>query len=136
MSERVPEAVRQQVRNRASQRCEYCRKPEGTNLYPFHVDHIIPPLHGGNSEPNNLAWSCFQCNITKGSNIASYDLVSGELTPIYNPRTQAWVKHFEFTTDGLLVGKSPEGRVTIRVLQMNHPEAVSTRLRLIKAGRW
>jgi hypothetical protein len=35
------------VAERAAHRCEYCHAPEAIFNFPFEVEHIIPPLHGG-----------------------------------------------------------------------------------------
>jgi hypothetical protein len=132
---RVPDAVRQVVRQRAERRCEYCHMPEDVSAYAHHVEHIISLKHGGSSGPDNLAWACFQCNVAKGSDVAACDEETGELTPLYDPRTQVWGDHFEM--DGAcLVGKTPAGRVTVRLLQINHPERIEARHRLMKAGLW
>lgn len=128
-------ALRQEVRQRAGNRCEYCRKPEGVGLYSHHVDHIIATKHGGSSDLNNLAWACFQCNTTKSSDIASYDAQTRALTPLYNPRLDLWDDHFRL--DGaLIVGITPVGRVTVDILQINHPDQISTRIGLIENGLW
>jgi hypothetical protein len=129
----ISASIREFVRLRAQYCCEYCHKPEGYSLYRHQIDHIIALKHEGSSEPDNLAYACFQCNTTKGSDVASYD--GGILTPLFNPRIQDWNEHFEFD-DALLIGKTAIGRVTIRVLQMNHPEQVETRYRLMQAGVW
>jgi 5-methylcytosine-specific restriction endonuclease McrA len=131
----VPAAVREQVRKRAGNRCEYCRKPEDAVVYPYHVDHIISQKHDGKSTLDNLAWACFQCNVNKGSDIAAYDSATGNLTPLYNPRLQVWIDHFELQ-QSLIVGKTPEGRVTVRLLQFNHLDQVDIRRGLISAGLW
>jgi hypothetical protein len=129
----VPKAIREQVRQRAGERCEYCRKPEGVSQFGHTVDHIIALFHEGSSELDNLAWACFQCNTTKSSNIASYD--NKVLTPLYNPRTEKWDDQFEM--DGaIILGKTAVGRVTVRTLGMNHPDQVETRFRVIRAGKW
>ena len=128
---RVSPSVREQVRQRAGERCEYCRKPEGFSAHGHHVDHIIAQKHGGTSEQENLAWACFQCNVNKGTDIASYDPESGALTSLYHPRTQRWADHFRM--DGaVIIGITPVGRVTINILQMNHPEQLETRQLLIE----
>jgi hypothetical protein len=133
---RVSQAIRQQVSQRANQRCEYCRKPEGVSQYSHHVDHIIALRHGGTSSLDNLAWACFQCNSTKTTDIASYDSETKQLTPLYNPRNQEWDDHF-VVRGSVIEGKTPVGRVTtVRILQMNHPDQVETREHLIKAKRW
>jgi len=131
----VPESLRDYVRQRAGARCEYCRKPEIASVYPHHVEHIIARKHGGSSDPENLAWACFQCNIAKGTDVASYDAETRELAPLYNPRKQHWSDHFEMI-NATIVGKTAAGRVTVRLLQMNEPEQREIRRLLIGAGEW
>ena len=63
--------------------------PENISTYGHHVDHIISLKHNGSSAPDNLAWACPQCNIMKGSDVASCDEQTGHLTPLYNPRIQS-----------------------------------------------
>lgn len=135
MTERVSKEIRAQVRERGSGRCEYCRKPETVSLYPFHVDHVIPTMHGGDSLLDNLAWACFRCNTNKSSHIASYDTETKDLTPLFNPRTQTWDDYFEMQ-DAVILGKNSIGRVTVRLLQINHPDQIATRAHLIRAKRW
>ncbi|MBZ0320837.1 MAG: HNH endonuclease [Anaerolineae bacterium] len=131
----ISAAIREQVRQRASRRCEYCRKPESIDIYSPQVDHIIPQRHEGSSELDNLAWACFRCNNKKGSEISGYDKPTGELTPLFNPRTQAWDEHFEMV-EAVLIGKTAIGRVTIWLLEMNHPKQIESRRSLIEAGAW
>ncbi|MBC7870126.1 MAG: HNH endonuclease [Chitinophagaceae bacterium] len=135
MSRRVSQTIRQEVRKRADGRCEYCRKPEITATRSFHVDHIIPEFHGGTSELSNLAWACVPCNLNKNVNIATYDEETMMLTELYHPRTQHWDEHFQLA-EGHVIGKTPIGRVTIRVLDINHLDQIEERQRLVKAGRW
>jgi hypothetical protein len=131
----VSSRQRQQIRQRANDRCEYCHLPEDASLHGHHIDHIISRKHDGSDEMDNLAWCCFQCNINKGSDIAAYDSETGELVPLYNPRTQAWTDHF--VMDGpVIVGKTPIGRATVRLLQMNHPDQITARSLIIEAGLW
>ena len=131
----ISEAVRQQVRRRAANLCEYCREPEDISLFGFHLDHILALQHGGSDDIENLAWACPTCNIVKGPNIASYDLETGKLLPLYNPRKDRWADHFE-TTDDQITGKTPVGRVTVKLLEFNNPEKVEARRNLIQAGQW
>lgn len=131
----ISAAVREQVRQRANRRCEYCRLPEDFGFYSHQVDHIIALKHRGSSSPDNLAYACFNCNNAKGSDIASYDESTNQLTPLYNPRQQAWSDHFELN-EAAIVGKTAVGRVTIFLLQMNDDEQVETRQAVIDAGLW
>jgi hypothetical protein len=135
MSQRYSASVRQKIRERANGRCEYCKKPDAVSVYPHHVDHIIPVFHGGDNDEDNLAWACFQCNSTKSGQIASYDFETGELTPLFHPRRDEWADHFELKA-GKIIGKTAIGRVTVRILQINHPDNVETRLYLIQSRKW
>jgi hypothetical protein len=121
------------VRERAKNRCEYCKVPADISVFTFPLDHIIAQQHGGATTFENLALSCPHDNYHKGPNIAGLDPETGRLTRLFNPRRQRWSAHF--SRDGpLLVGKTAVGRTTIRVLNMNHPEAVGLRRLLIEAG--
>ena len=132
---RPSQALQAEVRRRAGRRCEYCLFPEAAAELPFHVDHIIAQKHRGQTESANLAWACFQCNIAKGTDVASYDAETRELAPLYNPRKQHWSDHFEMI-NATIVGKTAAGRVTVRLLQMNEPEQREIRRLLIAAGEW
>ena len=132
MSEYISETLRQLVEERADGRCEYCHLPQTARLFRFPVDHIIALKHGGPTTESNLALACLTCNLHKGSDIASFDPATGELTLLYNPRKQQWESHFELDwATGRIHGKTPEGRATVQLLRMNHPERIEERLRLI-----
>lgn len=132
---RIRSEVREQVRQRAEYRCEYCRKPENFGAHNYQVDHIIAQKHRGTDELDNLAWACFRCNLNKGSDIASYDLTDGALVPFYNPRTQQWQDHFHL--EGVFItGKTAIGRVSVEILQFNHPVQVEIRRMLLETGLW
>ena len=84
---------------------------------------------------DNLAWARLQCNIAKGTDAASCDPGTGELSLLYDPRTQTWEEHFSMT-DGIITGKTPIGRVKVDVLQLTSREQVAIRVSLIEIGRW
>jgi hypothetical protein len=132
----IPSGPRERVRLRANKRCEYCSKPEDANGFSHQVDHIIPERHGGVSDTHNFAWACFRYNNSKGTDIASYDPVTKQLTPLFNPRIQKWDEHFEMDEDGIIVGTTPVSRVTILILDMNRPRQIEIRRNLIEAGLW
>jgi hypothetical protein len=106
--------------------CEYCLFPETSSELPFHVDHIIAQKHSGPTEPGNLAWACFSCNLHKGPNIAGLDPVTAALTRLFHPRQDIWAEHFEWQGSWLR-GKSAVGRTTIAVLEINHPDMIAVR---------
>ena len=39
----------------------------------FHLDHIVARQHGGTDEQKNLAWSCQECNLLKGTDLSAVD---------------------------------------------------------------
>ena len=97
-------AARDQIRQRAGRRCEYCRLPDWADEWPFHVDHILARVHGGGDDLGNLCWSCTQCNLHKSSNIASVDPDIGMRVDLFDPRTNDWSEHFSVGADGQVVG--------------------------------
>ena len=126
----MDERLRRQVRERAADRCEYCRLPRSADQLPFQVDHIIAEVHHGATTLDNLAWSCFDCNVFKGPNLAGVDSQSGEVVQLFHPRHDRWEEHFEW--DGpRIVGKTRSGRATIDVLRLNMSLRVEHRRLLI-----
>jgi hypothetical protein len=117
-SSRISRALRREVRERAKGCCEYCLLPEEQAYFPNEPDHIIAAKHGGQSNAENLALACFDCNHFKGSDIASIDSVSGKLTPLFHPRTQEWRELFN-TSGGLISPQTATGRVTELVMKLN-----------------
>jgi 5-methylcytosine-specific restriction endonuclease McrA len=119
-------ALRQLVVDRAAGRCEYCRHPQELSLLSFEIEHIISEKHGGQTVANNLALACPYCNRFKGSDLGSLDPETGKLTSFFNPRTQKWIEHFHLN-QAQIVPLTPEGRVTVLILQFNHPDRVQER---------
>src|SRR5437879_3226337 len=129
----MDEELRQLVWNRAGDVCEYCHLHQRFDILPFQIDHIIAAKHHGQTAAENLALSCYNDNAHKGPNIAGIDQVTGELTRLFNPRRDDWKDHFAW--DGPeLFGRTPVGRTTIDVLNMNLPERVEHRRLLCEAG--
>src|SRR5215831_4363533 len=125
--------LRLAVRRRAGGRCEYCHLVEAYTILPFELEHIIAEKHGGTNHPDNLAWACRYCNCYKGSNIAGLDPITQQIVALFHPRQGRWLEHFRW--DGpRLVGLSPQGRTTLAVLRINHPELVALRQSLIAEG--
>lgn len=121
------------VWSRAGAVCEYCRMPQRFDDLPFEIDHVVASSHGGKTAAGNLALSCFTCNRFKGPNLAGMDPQTGRLAKLFHPRRHAWTRHFRW--DGaLLIGKTPVGRVTIRVLHINDFLRVRLRSQLKTEG--
>jgi 5-methylcytosine-specific restriction endonuclease McrA len=127
----MDERIRRTVRDRAGDRCEYCRLSQSFDALPFQVDHVIAQVHHGASSLANLAWSCFDCNVYKGPNLAGIDPETGRITPLYHPRNEKWDEHFRWA-GAAVIGTTPQGRATIDVLRINLPSRVEHR-RLLAA---
>ena len=123
-------ATREQVRRRAEDRCEYCGLPqEALPVAAFHIEHVIAKQHGGTDDLSNLALACFHCNQHKGPNLAGIDPETAQMTSLFNPRTQLWREHFAL--QGIeIIGLTPTGRTTVRVLAMNSDLQKQLRARL------
>lgn len=125
-------AAREFVWQRAAGRCEYCRLHQSDSPFrTFHLDHIIPRKHGGSDDLSNLALACDRCSLCKGYDLSGIDDLTGQIVPLYNPRTQAWNEHFRFDQIRI-VGLTPTGRATVRVCQMNAPRRLRLRAELFR----
>jgi hypothetical protein len=129
----IPVALRRLVRARAAERCEYCLIPEHLTLAAHWVDHIVAEKHGGKTEEGNLALCCALCNQRKGSDLASLDPATGQLTPLFQPRQDCWTDHFRFA-GASLEPLTAVGRVTVRLLQLNQAERLEERKLLFRLG--
>jgi hypothetical protein len=129
----VPAHLRRLVRERAKDCCEYCLMPESVSFASHWIDHIVAEKHGGKTEADNLANSCILCNQRKGSDLGSIDPDTGALTPLFHPRRDRWADHFRLVK-GLIAPLTPIGRVTVGLLQLNHPDRIDEREQLIAAG--
>jgi 5-methylcytosine-specific restriction endonuclease McrA len=119
--------IRAEVRSRANNTCEYCHlHQDDSPLSLLHVEHIIPKMHGGSDDLDNLALACIDCNLHKGPNLTGIDPETKKITALFHPRREVWDDHFEWR--GIeLVGKTATGRTTIRVLNMNSEDQLSLR---------
>ncbi|MFN0126249.1 MAG: HNH endonuclease [Verrucomicrobiales bacterium] len=118
---------RGQVRERAEHRCEYCQlHQDDSPLAALHIEHIIPRVHGGNDELDNLALACIDCNLHKGPNLTGFDPSTGALCELFHPRRHQWSDHFEWVGTHIL-GKTAIGRTTVQVLQMNSEDQLALR---------
>jgi len=120
-------ALRARVRLRAANRCEYCKlHQDDSPLAALHVEHIIPKVHGGTDDPENLALACIDCNLHKGTNLSGIDPQTGRVTDLFQPRKHDWRDHFGWRGI-LIVGKTAIGRATVNVLRMNSDDQLALR---------
>ena len=125
----IPAALRRLVEERANRLCEYCLLPADVSFFLHEVDHVIAEKHGGATNADNLAFTCWRCNRHKGSDLGSFDPQTGAFSFLFHPRTQQWTEHFKFESL-TMIGLSPEGRTTVKLLQLNNDERLAERQRL------
>jgi hypothetical protein len=61
--------------------------------------------------------------------LGSFDPETRNFSFLFNPRNQEWKSHFIFS-EVLIVGLTPEGRTTVKLLQMNSEERLAERQKL------
>jgi hypothetical protein len=128
--------TRRTVRERAGDRCEYCRLPqEHAPLWRHQIEHIIPRKHRGTDDPDNPAWACVRCNLSKSSNLSGIDDETGQVVALFNPREQTWSEYFAYR-GAEIVGLTPTGRATVAVLNMNEPRRLQLRQELLDIDGW
>jgi hypothetical protein len=116
------------VAQRAHWCCEYCKSQERFAPQAFTIDHIIPISKNGSDDTDNLAYACQGCNMYKASRVETFDIVSNQMVPIFNPRIQNWHDHFAWSHDFTeLIALSSSGRVTIVGLKLNRKILIKLR---------
>jgi HNH endonuclease len=126
-------ALRQLVSQRAAGTCEYCLIHQTFSIYSHEIDHVIAAKHGGESTADNLVIACLPCNRHKGSDLTSIDPLTNVITPLFNPRTQIWLEHFQLE-GGSILGLTATGRTTIFLLKMNEISRLQLRQALANQG--
>lgn len=117
------------VSKRAGEKCEYCKAPQRLFNMLFEVEHVVPVAAWSDERSENLALACRRCNLHK----VVRPPVTAQNTPddnlIFNPRIQRWDEHFELNLQtGEIVGRTPTGTATVKLLRMNSPPAPQARL--------
>lgn len=107
--------------------------PQAADDATFEIDHIVARKHTGATVAGNLCLSCYYCNVFKGSDISSLDPKTRKITPLFNPRRHKWTRHFRWEGP-LLIGCTPNGRATIKLLHINDEYRVELRELLIEEG--
>src|SRR6266567_3313875 len=65
----ISKELRQQILERDNYTCQHCSAKDNLT-----IDHIIPVLHGGETETDNLQVLCQSCNSRKGTRDSADDL--------------------------------------------------------------
>lgn len=128
-------ALRRQVLADAGHLCGYCRCSERITSSTHVFEHIVPEAAGGQTVRENLWRSCVHCNQHKGDSTYAPDPDTDEIVSLFNPRTEVWQEHFQWSQDGSCVmGRTAVGRATVAALQLNRELAVSARLLWVSVG--
>ncbi len=135
MSKRPTAEQKRIVGARADGCCEYCKSQARIATQSFSIEHILPKHRGGETEIENLAFSCQGCNNSKFTKIDARDPDSKKVVPLYHPRKQKWREHFEWNDDfTLIIGLTPTGRATVMALRLNREELVNLRRLMYVTG--
>jgi len=133
----IPVEVERRVHKAARNRCGYCLSPQHLLMTPLEIDHIIPTAKGGTDDESNLWLACSVCNRRESDKTTGVDLHTGEKLKLFNPRTQQWFEHFQWSADGsLVIGLTPVGRVTVAALHLSDNKRVIRVRRLWVSVGW
>lgn len=125
---RISLALRERVRRRARNLCEYCLSDADLTGHDFTVDHIRPESAGGTDDQENLCLCCFWCNSFKKSQMRFSDPLTGASARLFNPRLDIWHEHFRWSpTTTRIIGRTATGRATVIALRLNRPTLVRAR---------
>ncbi|MBC7797267.1 MAG: HNH endonuclease [Pyrinomonadaceae bacterium] len=132
---RISAKLRNKIIKSANNRCGYCQFPQDLIPIPFEIEHILPTAEGGTNDEENLWLACRFCNGFKLAKTHAVDPQTNAETRLFNPRTQIWNEHFEFSQDNTeILGKTACGRATILALKMNNARTVNARKLWVTVG--
>ena len=124
--------IQRTVIQRAKGYCEYCQLPASFSPNTFNFEHIIPLIKNGLTISSNLAYSCGGCNAYKKDKIQALDPLTSHLFPLFNPRTDNWAEHFQWSDDDFyIIGITSIGRASVNLLKVNREGNINLR-RLLK----
>lgn len=131
----LSEVIRQRVRQRAGNRCEYCLSHQNYVMGKLQIDHVKPTVKEGSDAEDNLCLACELCNRSKWSKTEGLDPLTGETVSLFNPRRLRWSDHFYWSADGTeIIGITACGRATVMALKLNNNLAVTVRRNWVDAG--
>ena len=127
--------LKQAVRARAKNCCEYCHSQEKFATQSFSIEHIYPLSKGGKTTLDNLALACQGCNNHKYNKTEGTDPVTGKIVSLYHPRRENWQDNFRWNDDySLIIGLTTKGRVTVEALRLNREGLINLRRILYAMG--
>lgn len=132
---KIPQQLINKIRKDAKYRCGYCKLPQHIIPNMLEIEHLLPLADGGESEEENLWLACRNCNSYKSSKTKAIDTETNQTVKLFNPRTQNWSEHFEFSQDETqIIGKTICGRATVIALRLNFEQAVIARKNWVNVG--
>jgi hypothetical protein len=134
---RIPIEIERKVRTAAHNRCGYCLSPQSLVMARLEIEHIHPLGKGGSDDETNLWLACPICNGHKADKTDGTDPQTGEITPLFNPRTQNWFEHFRWSEDGIrIIGLTSVGRATVAALHLSDDSDALTVRSFWVLGGW
>lgn len=131
----ISDELKARIRRQARNRCGYCLTPQEIVSIPLEIEHLQPVADGGTDAEENLWLACRNCNGFKHAKTHATDPQTNERVVLFNPRTQDWNEHFEFSDNKILIiGKTPCGRATVIALRLNYEQALIARRIWVTAG--
>ena len=130
----IPAHLQRLVVRRAGSRCEYCGLSQEGQEARFHVDHVTPVAHRGETVEGNLALACVSCSLRKAARQRACDPQTGAEAALFNPRVDRWEEHFRWD-GGRILGLTPTGRATVEALKMNRLLILAIRAEETLRGR-
>ena len=125
---KLTNSLKETVKTRAANCCEYCYSQEKFATQSFSIEHIYPLSKGGQTTLDNLALACQGCNNHKYNKTEGIDPVLNEIVSLYHPRQQIWSDHFCWSSDyTLIIGLTATGRSTVDLLRLNRVGLVNLR---------
>lgn len=115
-----------EVRQRAGDRCEYCRMHESLQGATFHLEHVCPRAAGGGSVFENLALACPSCNLCKSDRQCLIDPDTGTDVALFDPRRDPWDEHFRYA-EFQVVGLTAVGRTLVAAFDLNSARRIRIR---------
>jgi len=135
MSSYIPVDVRDQIEVTDNHQCCYCQTQEANSGISLSFEHILPKSKGGKNTFENVCLACRSCNEFKSSATEGIDSITGQKHALFNPRSQHWIDHFQWSEDGTKIeGLTPTGRATVVQLRMNRTAIVAARRRWVASG--
>lgn len=134
---RISSTMRKSVESDAKNRCGYCLTPAAFMPVRFEIEHIIPKTAHGKTTRSNLWLSCPSCNRFKGVKVEAVDPETQTIVFLFNPRTQNWFEHFQWSDDGTqVIGRTAIGRGTVEALKLNHSWWIDCRTEWVLRGNF